>query len=595
MLEKPADPLPDKPGCYIFRNARGRPLYVGKAKSLKKRVAQYFQRRIPDKIVRLRSEAASVETIVTGNEWEAFLLESNLIKQFKPRFNTLLKDDKSYPFVVLTMKDTYPKARVTRRVRRDGSLYFGPFVPGWQAKKTVKILQEHFRIATCKDPLDGSRPRPCLYYEMGQCYAPCMKGRVNVSFYRSVIEEGRLFLEGKTSQLRAELSRRMQRAAEGLEYEIAAHYRDLLQATASLGERQRVTRPGKGHWDFFALVGTRDTYVLHGFVVVDGKVVDRRRARFHDAGWGGADLLSSALKRLYADTRAFPDGVAVSLAMPDRDFLSRYLSERKGRKVPVVVPRRGEKAHLIRMLEDNARIEFEEAADPEVLLAPLVETLGLPGPPRRIECFDISHSGGEETVASCVVWEDGAMRPSQYRSFRIRTVQGIDDFASLGEATGRRYLRLRQEGAGLPDLLLLDGGAGQVSAVRKRLEGILGQVPPLAGLAKRLEELHLPGDRGPVRLPRGAPALHLLQEIRDEAHRFAVTRHRKRRSRARLTSPLLRIPGVGPATARKLLKAFLTTDDVLAASQDRLAGVVGPAAARRIRAWIESPDAAGAP
>jgi excinuclease ABC subunit C len=587
MLTAPPLAPPDRPGCYIFRDALKRPLYVGKAKSLKHRVPHYFQSGAPSKVRQLLHAAADLEYVVTPSEWEAFLLENNFIKQFKPRFNTLLKDDKTYPFVKLTVKDRYPKAVFTRRIQKDGALYFGPFVPGWQAKKTLKILQEYFKVATCRDPLDGSRPRPCLYYEMGQCLAPCIKDRVTLAAYGKLVADARLFLEGKTADLASELEGRMRSAAAALDFELAAHYRDLRAALENLGAKQSVSRPGEGHWDFFALYGGGDAYLLHGFVVVDGRVVDRKRFRFEGVLAHREELFLEILAGYYANLPVTPDGVAVSTSFDGMEFLSRLLSDRKGRKVEVVHPVRGEKAALIRTLVENARIEFDQVVSPEAVLKPLVEALGLPGPPRRIECFDISHFHGEGTVASCVVWDEGALRPSDYRSFSLKTVEGVDDFAAMAEVVGRRYTRRLEEGEALPDLVLVDGGAGQVSAAWEALSLALPEPPALAGLAKREEWIYLPGKKEPVAFPRESPALRLLQKIRDEAHRRAVTHHRKRRSGARTFSPLLPVPGIGPVTAKKLLRAFLTTDAVRATSPEELEKVIGKAAARRVRAWAE--------
>lgn len=590
MIDRAPQDLPARPGCYIFRDARKRPLYVGKAKSLRSRVGSYFAEDVPAKIRRLRQQAVEVEFILTATEWEAFLLENNLIKQFKPRFNTLLKDDKTYPYIKLTVKDRFPRAVFTRRPEKDGALYFGPFVPGWQAKKNLRILQEHFRVVTCKDPLDGSRPRPCLYYEMGQCLAPCMKGWVTEERYRAAVEEARYFLEGRTKELQEELERRMIGASSQQEFELAAHYRDLAQATRALGGRQAVSRPGEGHWDFFALYGEGESYVLHGFVVVDGKVVDRRRWRFSEVELGAKDLFAAFLSRYYGNASVFPDGVAVSSDFEDRGLVERFLGEKKGKRVPVVVPLRGEKAALIATLMENARLDYETHVDPAAVAGPLASALGLPAPPRRIECFDVSHSHGEETVASCVVWEAGAMDRREYRTFRIRSVEGVDDFASMAEAVSRRYRKVLEEARELPDLVLIDGGPGQVSAAHAALCALMPQAPPVAGLAKREEWLFLPGSPSPVVLPKESPSLHLLMSIRDEAHRFAVSAHRRRRGKSRLASPLLDVPGIGPVTAKKLLRAFLTTQAVKSASLDQLEKAVGKRAAASVRAWAEEAE-----
>jgi excinuclease ABC subunit C len=591
MLERPSEPLPTRPGCYVFRDARGRPLYVGKAKNLRARTGSYFQEHPSPKVERLRRAASSLEVIVTPSEWEAFLLENNLIKQSRPRFNTLLKDDKTYPYIKLTVKDRYPKALFTRRPLRDGAVYFGPFVPGWQARKNLRILQESFKIATCKDPLDGSRPRPCLYYEMGQCFAPCVKGKVDPRSYGLAVHSARLFLEGHTADLKEDLERKMGEAASKQEYETAAHYRDLLRAAASLGAKQAVSRPGEGHWELFGLYGGGGEYCLHAFTLLDGRVVDRRTWRLEEVEVSEEELISGALMRLYGNAPGIPDGVCVSRGFSDAHLLARFLSERKGRRVPVTVPRRGPKAALIATLLENARIEFEARGDRTAAPRELAERLELEAPPSRIECFDISHTHGGETVASCVVWEDGHMRKEGYRRFNVKGVKGVDDFASIAEVVARRYARLLRDGDSLPDLVLIDGGLGQVNAARSALEPLVPECPALAGLAKREEWIFRPGVAEPLVLPRTSPALHLLQAVRDEAHRFALAGHRARRSGARLVSPLLAIPGVGPVTARRLLKAFLTTDAVRRASEEALAAAVGRAAAARVRRWVQAEGA----
>ena len=587
MLDCPPATTPELPGCYIFRGRGGRPLYVGKARNLKARVASYFQENAPQKVVRLRREAEVLEFVVTASEWEALLLENNLIKQFRPPFNVLMKDSKTYPYLKLTVKDPYPKALFTRRPARDGALYFGPFVPGWQVRKNLRILQEHFRVATCSDPLDGSRLRPCLYYEMGQCWAPCVKGRVEPALYRRAVDDARLFLEGRTARLRRELEKRMRQAAGRQQFELAAHYRDLWRASESLGGKQGMARPGEGHWELFCLYGGPESWLLASFTLLDGKIVDRRSWRVEEPSHSEGELFSTLLVRLYGNTPVLPDGVAVATPFEGMDLLGRFLSERKGRRVPVVHPKRGEKARALATLADNARIEFAAKVDPARVFAPLVEALGLLAPPAHIECFDISHSHGEATTASCAVWESGRIERSRQRVYHVKTVAGVDDFASLAEAVGRRYARVLAEGEPMPDLILIDGGPGQVNAVRDALAALLPEPPALLGLAKREERLYLPGVSEPLDLPSDSPALHALMSVRDEAHRLAVSRHRVRRAKARLASPLLAIPGVGPVTAKKLLRAFLTTEAVHGASEEELSAAVGHTAARKIRAWSD--------
>lgn len=585
MIKVVSSSVPVSPGCYIFRDSRKKPLYVGKAKNLRKRVANYFRKNVPGKIKRLRREAAELDFIVTDGEWEAFLLENNLIKQFKPRFNVLLKDDKTYPYIKLTVKDRYPKALFTRTTKKDGSLYFGPFVPGSLARKNLKLLQDYFKVATCKYPLDGSRKRPCLLWEMGRCFAPCVKGNITPAEYAKVVGEAKLFLEGRTGELRAELEQRMKDLADERAYERAAHYRDLLRAIEALGGKQAVAGPGEGRWDFHALYGRDGDFVQHTFIVLDGKVVDRRRRRFSGVVLERGELFSSVLTRLYSDTEALPDNVAVSEEFREAPLVERFLSERRGRRVRVLFPKRGGKALLIRNLLENARLEFEAEVDASVLLKPLSEAIGLEAPPRRIECFDVSHTGGEATMASCVVWEGGRMVPSLYRHFSMKKAAPLDDCAAIAEAVRRRCARLTEEGSPMPDVVLVDGGAGQVNSALAAIAEVLEEPVPVVGIAKREELLYLPGVKAPIALPKDSPALRLLQRIRDEAHRFAVKGHRRRRSGKRFKSPLLEIPGIGPVSARKLLRTFMTTEAVKAAPAGELEKVVGRRAAAAVLAW----------
>lgn len=429
-----------------------------------------------------------------------------------------------------------------------------------------------------------------MYFEMGQCYAPCIAGRVDQGLYRQAVEEARLFLEGKTAKLRKEIEKRMRSAAARQDYELAAHYRDLRSAAESLRTQGGLARAGGGHWDLFVLYGGPDAWLLSSFTAQDGKVVDRASWRIREPACAPGELFAALLTRLYSGTRALPDGVAVATAFEGMDLVARFLAQKKGRKLPVVVPSRGAKHALIQTLTENARLEFSTRTDPTQLFEPLVKALHLAAPPAYMECFDISHSGGEAATASCVVWEMGRVDRARSRSMNIKTVVGVDDFASLAEAVERRYSRLLREGSPLPDLVVVDGGEGQVNAAHEALSKALPHPPPIVGLAKREEWLYLPGQHEPLVLPKDSPALHALMALRDEAHSLAVTRHRSRRSKARLASPLLAIPGVGAVTAKRLLKAFLTTDAVREAGVEQLTSVVGRAAARKIRAWANEDD-----
>ena len=578
--------LPRRPGVYIYRNAEGQAIYIGKAKSLRSRVRSYFQPSVqhPPRIERMVSEVADLEIIVVDTEMEALILESNLVKQQRPRYNVVLRDDKQFPYLRLSVRDDYPRVSMVRQARLDGQVYAGPFLPAADARKTTKLIQRYFQVATCREIFDGKR-RPCLYYHLDQCLAPCA-GKTTVEEYGKAVADARLFLEGRDRDLEGSLEKRMQEASEHREYERAARYRDTLRTVRARAVRQRMATVGLEEQDYLAHHAEGGELELQLFQIREGKLLGRREFAMPDPGQGLDRLYAAALTQYYADVPP-PREIYLPESPADPELLSRWLAERRGGRVELRVPQRGPKHKLMELVRRNARLALEGR-----ILAPhgrgmeglagLARLLGIDEPPFRIECFDISDLQGTDRVASMVVWEGGKPKKADYRSFNIRTVEGPDDFASLAEAVTRRYRRLLAEDRRLPDLVLIDGGEGQLGAAVTALARIGLPMLPVASIAKREEEIFVQGQSGSVRLDRRSPALQLIQRIRDEAHRFAVTRHRRRRSRRTLRTELTDLPGVGPVTARKLLRAFGSLDGVRRADPDELARVAGPKLARTI-------------
>ena len=583
--EAPAN-LPDAPGVYLFRNSRAKVIYVGKALSLKKRVASYFQRTISDAKTRaMVADHRSLETIVTRTELEAFLLENSLIKKHQPKFNICLRDDKTYPYIKITTGEEWPRALVTRRVVDDGHSYFGPFWGGL-ARRTMKMIQRHFLIRTCSIEIDGRLPRPCLYYDLHACLGPCVSGLTTKSAYDEAVRDVILFLQGKNRELSRSLREKMEEASAAENFEMAAAYRDSLKTVEDVAERQVVQRLSGEDADAWGLFAEEGSAAIQILVVRGGAIVDRREFFFDQtSGAEPGELLSSVISQFYASTTYLPDEVQVPLDLPDRELLEEFLSARKGSRVSIRRPQRGPAADRLAMARDNAenrfQVRFRKAATAEAeSVRRLSALLGLPDVARRIEGFDISHLQGTESYASMVVFEEGKPRKGEYRLFRIRSQELLspDDFASMAEAVGRRYTRLRDEGRPFPDLVLVDGGRGQLSAALTALDRI-GVRIPVAGLAKREEEIYLPDRTEPIRLARQESALKLVQRVRDEAHRFAIARHRKSRGASALRSGLRGIPGVGAARARALLRRFGSLKAVRAAPTTEIEEIVGKKAA----------------
>jgi excinuclease ABC subunit C len=583
-LLKRAREAPENPGVYRFSDRGGSVIYVGKARNLRRRVLSYFGRHdLPERTLRMVAAARGLDVTVTASEVEAFILENTLIKRERPRYNVLLRDDKTYPYIKVTTGEPWPRVVFTRRVRDDGHAYFGPFMGQRMARHLMDLARTRFAVRTCDLPMDGSLERPCLYYHMKACLGPCVDGLTTPEAYAEAVEELRLFLGGRHRDLLPRLEASMWQASEREDFESAARYRDLLTVVKRLGERQDVEQPGRGDADVFAVRSDGEHATVCVLPYRDGKLVDKREFHFEAVGDVGVGEVFMALAGQYYDANpAIPGEISFTgeLSDDDRSFLEQYLGHLRGRKVRITSPQRGPRVRRMELAAENARAAFElrfraPRSQAQHLERRLGEVLGLPGPVRRLECFDISHSSGKFTTASCVVWISGRMQRRQYRSFNIKEVAGVDDFAAIAEAVTRRYRRLRDEGAELPDLVLIDGGVGQLHAAMAAMDS-LGLSIPLASLAKREEEVWLPGASEPLRLPDHDPAHQVLRQARDEAHRFAVTRQRKRRTRKTLATELLNIPGVGPGRARELLTRFGSVRGVQQATEAELQRAIGP-------------------
>lgn len=587
MLSKFPTEIPEVCGCYIFKDAEKKPLYVGKAKNLKARLKSYFLKNVSEKIVSLKREAEEIEFIATTNEWEAFLLENNLIKQFHPKFNVLLRDDKTYPFIKINLKKSFPKAEFTRKMVKDSALYFGPFVPSSYAKKNLKIIQEFFGVATCKDPLDQSRARPCILFEMGKCLAPCVKGKISKESYRKRVEEAILFLEGKNEELLKILQERMKQSAEKQEYETAANYRDLISAAQSLKLKQSMVIQNLGHIDFYALSRSNRNYFLESFTLFEGKVVDKKSFSFTEVELKEEEFWQTALAQIYTNSEFVPDEICVSSDFEGMDFIAKLLSEKKGKKVKILCPKSGKKFSLIKILLKNAELSSLFQLKESAKLEPLMKILGLKNSVKRIECFDVSHFQGEAPYVSCVVWEEGKFIKNEYRTFSLKEAKGGNDYGAIKEAVFRRYNRIIEEEGKLPDLILIDGGANQAQSAKEALDLCGLKQTAVLGLAKKEEKLFLPKNNHPLETRKDSSFMLILRKIRDEAHRFAIKTSTHRIEKTRISSPLLSIPGIGQSTAKKLLKSFLTTENVIKAEKDELEKVIGKRWAKKIIAWRE--------
>jgi excinuclease ABC subunit C len=594
LREKVAQ-LPLSPGVYLYKDVGGRIIYVGKAKSLRLRVRSYFSE---DKLADIKtgtliSEARDVDYILVDNEKEALALENNLIKQYKPRFNILLRDDKTYPYIKLT-NERFPRVYVTRRLRKDGATYFGPYFPANLAHRLVHFIHRHFLVPSCKVDLTRFHPKPCLQFHIHRCLGPCVEGLTTIDDYSGAVRDVKLFLEGRHTDLARGLRTRMDAAAEEMRFEEAASLRDLLSTVEEIEQRQKMAAVRGDDVDIFACYAEPPLVALNLFHLRNGQIVDRREFFWEDQmQFDEPEFFSSLLLQIYLDQQYVPAEIHVPVEFEDLNVLEELLSEKRGRRVEIRTPQRGQKKALLDLVQNNAKHSFDARfrvlkPSSKAIQEALQDGLNLPNAPSRIECFDISHIQGTDKVASMVVWEDGRMKKADYRKFIIRTVVGNDDFASMREVVTRRYQRLQEEKQPMPGLVLIDGGLGQLHAAADALEAIGIVDQPLASIAKREEIIYVYGQEDePVVLDRFSPILHLIQSIRDEAHRFAVTFHRSRRNARQLTSELDTIKGVGKKTVQRLLKEFGSSELVRETPEEKLAALVGRAAARKVKAHYE--------
>jgi len=599
-LGEKLDSLPAKPGVYQFKNPDAKVIYVGKAQNLRNRVRQYFQksRALDPKLDALVSKIADVELIVTDSEVEALILEANLIKKLKPRYNVLLKDDKSFPYIVIT-HEPFPRVFVTRKIIRDGSRYFGPYTDVKTMRFALKTVRDIFMIRSCNYDLTAEsiargRFKICLDYHIRKCEGPC-EAKVSAEHYNSMIDKVAKVLRGKTDDAVASLQSEMNQLSEDLRFEEAAKTRDRLRALSVYNEKQKVVEMKEVDRDIIALALKEDDACGVVFKVRDGKVLGSHHYYLSNVeGKTEGVALESLLERYYLDNEDIPGEISLSSDVNSVDVIQTWLAGQRKAPVNVDVPKAGDKLRLVGMVKKNAEFLLEELQLQKMKrgdfiphsVQSLQRDLRLSAPPRRIECFDISNIQGSDTVASMVVYVDAKPKKSEYRKFKIRSVEGPDDFASMREVVERRYSRLIEEGGTSPDLIVVDGGKGQLSSAVAVLQGLNYSGIPIIGLAKRLEEVFLPGQSDPLLIPRTSSSLKLLQQIRDEAHRFAITYHRTLRSKRILKTELDLIKGVGKKRATELLESFGSVQGVKFATEEQIAEIVGPKLASEIKEYF---------
>lgn len=591
--------LPELPGVYLFKDAGGKVIYVGKATSLRNRVRSYFleSRWIDAKTGSLAREIADIETIVLENAREALALENNLIKQHKPKFNIMLRDDKSYPYIKLTLAEKYPRVYFTRRVKKDGSLYFGPYFPASLARRILHFIHKRFLVPSCYVDLTKTHPRPCLQYYIHRCLGPCVAGLTTDTRYAEAAQDARMFLEGRRHELMKTIEDRMMAAAQQERFEEAASYRDLLRTLEDIEDRQRIQAAQGDDTDVLGYYAEPPLVAANLFHLRGGRVVDRREFYWEELDeFDPHEFVTSLLKQLYLEAEYLPKLIHVPIDFEERELLEESFSERAGHKVEIYTPQRGSKRAFLDLVENNSKHSFEQRfrvlkPTSRAISEALQAALDLADEPKRIESFDISHIQGTDTVASMVVWENGRMKKGDYRKFIIRGEEAPggrarsenDDFASMYETVLRRYRRLQEEKKPLPGLILIDGGIGQLHAAAQALDSLQIINQPMASIAKKEEILYLLGrEDEPVILDRHSPVLHLIQQIRDETHRFAVGFHRQRRAARQTKSALLEIEGIGPRTTQRLLQRYGSVANLRKASIDELARMVPRKTAEKI-------------
>ncbi|MDE2321599.1 MAG: excinuclease ABC subunit UvrC [candidate division NC10 bacterium] len=577
QLQEKVKSLPDAPGVYLFRDARGHVLYIGKALSLRKRVASYFTEATdtPERpLIRpMVEQIADLEFIITANELEALILESNLIKSHKPRYNILLKDDKHYPFLKLDLNDPFPWVQVVRRIKDDGALYYGPYVPATAMWDVLALVNKTIPLRKCRS-IKGRRL--CLEYHLGRCMGPC-EGLISQQAYGELVDQTRMLLDGKDQELMKRLEAQMQQAAEALEYERAAKHRDQIASLRQVFERQRIISPRGEDQDVFGLAAEGGEAQVQLFLIRRGRLIGREAFAFELKTETAGGLLSSLIEQFYLRARDIPREILLSHPVEDAPLIGSWLASRANRRVELLVPRRGRKMRLVQMALRNAQealaLSLRSSQSREAALKELQTVLDLPAPPRRIEAYDISNISGTLAVGSQVVWEEGKAKKSAYKRYKIKTVQGPDDFAMLAEVIRRRLHKAEE--APLADLMLLDGGRGQLNAALDVARELGLHTLPMVSLAKEEELIFHPDKSAPIALPERSRARQLLQQIRDESHRFAITYHRALRGKSAIRSLLDDVPGIGAKRRRALLTRFGSLRRLREASIDELRQAAG--------------------
>lgn len=580
--------LPTKPGIYFFKNSENDVIYIGKARSLKDRVKSYFGATSDSKVHNILAETIDIDYIFTDSEKEATFLENNFIQQYQPKFNIRLKDDKAFPYLKVTSQDRFPGIFLTRRVEPDGARYFGPFNPVHQARKTIHLINKSFGIRGCRETIPGKRKRACLEYDLKLCAAPCVQ-YISESEYRARVEDTLLFLEGKTDKLLRSLKQKMKEDAADEEFERAAQLRDLIQAIEQLKAKPTLISTRQENKDIFGYSTAQNQVHLTVFRMRLGKVIEtevmscKKKKNVSDSS-----ILSSELLKYYKKSPDFPDKIILPFRISREKNISALISQAKGKKVEMIIPVRGENKKLLELAQKNTEDLARKETDAPSL-SELKNLLGLKSMPQRIEGFDISNTGGDESVGSMVVFEEGKPNKSEYRKYKIRTVDGPDDVASLQEVIRRRYASLLTEGHEfMPDLVFVDGGKGQLNAALKALHELGVEDVAVASLAKKEEQIFIPNQKDGLRLKRTSPALKLLQNIRDEAHRFAITYHRRRRTKKSFASPLDAIPGIGPKRKKILLTKYKSVGEIKKAPLEELEELVGAKAAQDLLFALKS-------
>jgi len=594
LINEQLKQLPANPGVYLMKDAGGKIIYVGKANNLTNRVRSYFQAsaKLPPKTQQQVEEAQELEFFITKSEYEALILENNLIKRYRPFYNIRLKDDKGYPYIRINLNEDWPTVSFTRTMKNDGARYFGPFTSPWSVKQTIKVLENIFRFRSCEKPITGTDKRPCLKYHLGHCLAPCT-GEVNKEEYREVIKQIILFLEGKRDKVIREFEHQMKSASEALDFERAAQLRDRIGAIRNVIEGQKLAAKVSGEEDAIAFVTDKDQAYVQVFFVRGGKLIGRESFVLTGANAEAPkQIMTSFVKQYYASATYVPPLLLLQYPIDDREAIQDWLHQKRNGAVNIIIPRKGNKKQLIQIVAENAeqglkQMKVKQFAAPmamESAMKELQDKLGLPRPPERIEGYDISNIQGKEAVGSMVVFENGRAKPSHYRRFRIKTVPEANDYAMLQEVLGRRFKRMFGEPADadkketwglLPDLVLIDGGKGQLNAANTAMKEAGAGKLATASLAKENEEIFIPGHQNPIALPRNSLGLQLLQRVRDESHRFAVAYFTKVHKKKTFTSALDNIPGIGPKRKRLLLKQFGSVKGIREASAEALASVKG--------------------